>query len=397
MGAMRTALPLCLLAALPALADGTAPPSPAPSAGTTAPGGVPVEKFFKGKVQKVEGRAIELLYDFETASQLDDFDISIPFRAIRTVARVFENGRIRITGTGSLRHRAVFDKTVGASATLTPIRNRDFGFAVTEERESEVFTLFCLYDKYFSAGDKVFVPQNMIIKFIPREMKTSKDGVQDWRYCGSRGQKPEIVRATAYKVVIERDDEESRLVIDDWESKGKETGRPLSSQMVGLYAYDGDFRVDDLVVRGTLEPGYVERNRIDLTTWKPPAPPEASVPVDVGVAADVAARVRAKIAGYPLETKHAEMAALLADAKLPDALRTEAAEKAVSIGQKKIVPFLVEGLYAADEPSRRASYDVLVRLVGRQFPYKADAPDEARKKGILSINEYLKKHATEFE
>ena len=81
---------------------------------------MPVEQFFKGRIQKLEGREIEIAYDFEAAAQLDDFELSIPFRAVRTVTRAIEGGRLRVTGTGSLRHKAVFDKTIGASVTLVP-------------------------------------------------------------------------------------------------------------------------------------------------------------------------------------------------------------------------------------------------------------------------------------
>jgi hypothetical protein len=395
----------CVLAltAAAAASDANGPP-PAASAAK-----VPVERFFKGRITKLDGPNIEIAYDFENAAQLDDFEISIPFRAIQTVARVLENGQVRITGTGSLRHKALFGKTVGATATLTPNKNKDFGFAVTEERESEVFTLYCLYDRYFGAGDNVKVPQNMIIKFIPRDPKANKAGQQDWRYCGSRGQKPEIERGQPYKVEIERGDNQSRLVINDWESKGKEASRDLTSQAVALYAYDGDFKADDLVVRGTLDAGWVERNHIDLTTWKPPVPPaDAAAPGTgtkpvgggkpvAGIAPEAAASVRAKIAGWPSETKPAEMAALLRDAGVPESLRTEAAQKAVDAGEKKLVPYLVDGLYADDEAARRLSGDVLSKLAGKSFGYRADAPEDQRKKAIQSINEYLKKHTAEFQ
>jgi hypothetical protein len=369
---------------------GDPPPSPAL---------VPVEKFFKGKVVKVDGRAVELAYDFADAAQLGDFELSIPFRAVRTIARSIEIGQLRITGTGCLRHKAVFDKTVGATATLTPVRNRDFGFAVTEEQESEVFTLYCLYDKYFGLGDGKTVAQNMIIKFIPRDPKVNKDGRQDWRYCGSYGQKPEIARGVAYKVEIERGDNQSRMVIDDWKTGGKEWDRDLLSQMVGLYGYDADFKVDDLVVRGTLAPGFIERNHVDLSTWKPPAPPaDAGAPNASGaLAPEALARVRARIDGWPAETKPAEMATLLRDASLPQDLRAEAVQKAVAAGEKRLVPFLVDGLYASDEPSRRSSYEVLTKLVGKSFGYRSDAPEDQRKKAIQAVNDYLKKHATEFQ
>jgi hypothetical protein len=382
----KRALVPCLVAvaALPAAA-GDLPASPR----------VAVEKFFKGKVQKVEGRSVELVYDFSDAAQLDDFELSIPFRAVKTVARSIEVGQLHVTGTGSVRHRALFEKSVGATATLTPAKNRDFGFAVSEERESEVFTLYCLHDRYFGAGDNVHVPQNMIIKFIPRDAKANADGRQDWRYCGSRGQKPEIVRGKPYKVAIERGDNQSRLVVEDWESKGKEAGRDLSSQMVAVYGYDADFRVDDLVVRGTLDAAWIERNHVDLTTWKPPAPPADAAAKPA--APDVVARARARIDGWPAETKPAEMASLLREPAVPEELRAEAVQKAVAAGEKRLVPYLVDGLYAEDEPSRRFSYDALAKLAGRSFAYRSDAPEEQRKKAIQAINEYLKKRSAEFQ
>lgn len=376
--------------ALAAAGEGSSP-SPAKA------GLVPVEQYFKGRIASLEGRKIELAYDFESGVQLDDFELSIPFRAIKDVARTLEAGKLHLTGTGSLRHKAVFDTSVGAAATLVPLKNRDFGLAVTEERESEVFTLYCLYDKYFSAGDGVFTPQNMIIKFIPRDPKANRGGLQDWRYCGSRGQKPEIARGRAYKVEIERSENKSRMSIDEWTSEGKEAGRDLTSQMVALYGYDADFRADDLVVRGTLAPDWVAKNRIDLTTWKPPAPDASAAPGEGAPPPEALARAKAQIEGWPIDTKPAAFATLLRDASLPEAVRAEAAQKAIASGQKRLVPYLVDGLYAADESSRRLANDVLTKLTGRSFGFRADAGEDQRKKAIQSVNDYLKKHAAEFQ
>lgn len=376
--------------ALAAAGEGSSP-SPAKA------GLVPVEQYFKGRIASLEGRKIELAYDFESGAQLDDFELSIPFRAIKDVARTLEAGKLHLTGTGSLRHKAVFDTSVGAAATLVPLKNRDFGLAVTEERESEVFTLYCLYDKYFSAGDGVFTPQNMIIKFIPRDPKANRGGLQDWRYCGSRGQKPEIARGRAYKVEIERSENKSRMSIDEWTSEGKEAGRDLTSQMVALYGYDADFRADDLVVRGTLAPDWVAKNRIDLTTWKPPAPDASAAPGEGAPPPEALARAKAQIEGWPIDTKPAAFATLLRDASLPEAVRAEAAQKAIASGQKRLVPYLVDGLYAADESSRRLANDVLTKLTGRSFGFRADAGEDQRKKAIQSVNDYLKKHAAEFQ
>ncbi len=220
-----------LLAALALTAAAAHADGPADDAGL-----VPVTEFFQGKVVSfTEDGEIELFYDFEDPAQLKDFELSLPFRAIKTVTAELERGKVRLKGTGSLRHRAVFKETVRAEIDFTPNKNRDFGLSVSEERESEIHTLYCLYDRYFSSGDNVFTPQNMVIKFIARDMK-AKDDFQDWRYCGSRGAKPVIERGKTYHVEVERGDNQSRMVIDgDWTAKGKESGRDLTTQMMAVY------------------------------------------------------------------------------------------------------------------------------------------------------------------
>ncbi len=207
------ALPLALpCSASLALAEGD-PPPPKPDQPL-----VPLATFFKGKVRSLKDRAIEIAYDFEDDAQLADFEASCPFRAIRTVTFATKRGRVHLQGTGSMRHKAVFEDKVSLAAVFNPKKPRDFGYAVSESRESEIFTLYCCYDRYFSAGDNVFVPQNMVIKFLAREAKTSKDGMQDWRYCGSRGQNPEIKVGVNYKVSMGR-------------SRGAVTSRAASPQL----------------------------------------------------------------------------------------------------------------------------------------------------------------------
>lgn len=397
-----------LLAVLASFAARSAPaedPPKAPVRPEAAPpaaakGLVAVDAYFRGKVVRVEGRTIELAYDFESADQMRDFEPSLPFRAIRSIAWSQKNGRAAVTGTGSLRHSAVFSGPVALSGAFTPRRPRDFGFAITEDRESEVFTLYCVYDRYFSAGDNVHVPQNMIIKFIPRDPKVNKDGWQDWRYCGSRGQDPEIAVGRTYKVSAARDGIESSMRIDDWESKGREAGRDLTAQRVGIYGYDAQFDVDDLRIRGTLDPEWVARTKLDLAGWKPPVPPPAANggadPASPAVSDAAAERIRAKIAAYPAETKPPALAAMLRDASIPVPLRAEAAERAKAVGSKRIVPFLVDGLYAADADARRLSADVVKSLLGKNFGYRHDAAEEARKKAIQGLNDYLQKHPEEF-
>lgn len=357
---------------------------------------VPLQSFFKGKVVRVEGREIELHYDFEDSSQLQDFHKFLPFRLIQTIEYEPENGAVRVKGTGSMRHKAVFKERVRIQAKFQPFKNRDFGFSVTESRESEVHTLYCVWDKYFGATNGVTTHQNMVIKFIPRDPKVNKDGMQDWRYCGSRGPKPEIKRGQYYTVVAERGDNESLMLIDDeWKSSGKEAGRDLTTQMAAVYGVKADLRVDDIVIIGQLDPDYIEEHKLDMTELKPAkTETEETGPT---IADDVAERIRATIAGWPRNTKPIEMARLLRDEAIPEPLRQEAVDKLLAAGKKTIVPFLLDGLSSTDEPSRRLSFAAFDGLVGKSFGYRPDASEAARSSAMKRINKHVQKNAAEFQ
>ena len=384
-----------LLAAAPAAAEDAKP----------EPEKVPLSEFFAGKVVSVKkNREVELLYDFDDPGQLIDFEATIPFRAIQTVKFVADKGRIRLKGTGSMRHKAVFKEKVWVEVDFTTVRNHDFGFAITEERESEVYTLYCIYDLYFSAGDGVLTNQNMIIKFIPRDPKANADGFQDWRYCGSRGPKPKIVRGATYKVSASRGENKSGMwisgeTIKEWHSRPqKEAGRDLTSQMVAIYGYDTDVRFDNLRIRGNLDPGYVKRHRLDVTPMET-EDDDPAVEEDLGpqLPEDEMARVRVRINRYPVKTKPVTLAKMLRNPELPYELRDEAAARAESVGSKRIVPYLLDGLAAEDALSRTYSLRVFKSLVGKTFGYRVDGPLSSRSGSMKRINAYIMKRQKDFE
>lgn len=368
----------------------------APAVAQEEPPLVPLSEHFHGQASVNKKGVVTLRYDFEDAAQLADFTRSRPFQARDAdVAFKLEGGQVHLEGTGSMRHVAVFADRVEAEANFTPNRNRDFGFAVTEFNGSDVFTLYCVYDRYFSASDGVFKPQNMIIKFLPKAARAEGDGLQDWRYCGSRGQKPEILRRRTYRVSIAREDMESRLDIDDWTSKGREAGRPLVGPMVAVYGHQGDVLFDDLIIRGRLAPDYVEEHRLDLTPT-PGAEEDEAEETGPEFTEEQVAAVRSRIGDYPRLTRHLDLAELIRDASIPAELRGEAVERATLVEDRRIVPYLLDGLYAEDEPSRALSWQLFDALVDKRFTFRPDAEEESRSRAIKKIVKYLEEHAADF-
>lgn len=390
-------LSLCLAAGLPGAARAYDEGGAGDEGGADEAPLVPMATFFHGAVTRVgPGREIELRYDFEDPAQLADFEAAVPFQAVKDVVYEIERGQVHVKGTGSMRHKAVFQEWIEAEARLTPARNRDLGFAVTEQRESRIFTLYCVYDRYFGRGDGVFEPQNMIVKFISSDLVIQGRKEQEWRYCGSRGQKPEIRSGQTYAVRIRREGLESFLSIDDWKSKGKEAGRDLTSQMVALYTHTGDFKADDLVVRGSLDPTFVEANRLDLTPTEP-VPEEPVVEAAPELPADEMERLQARIRDYPDRTKPLELAKMIRDTALPEAVREQAAQRAVAAGSRRIVPYLLDCLGSDDETSRMLGFEVFKEVEGKTFGYRPDASEEARARFMKKINEHVAKNARAYE
>ncbi len=396
-GRITTIVGSALLAGLSALLTGLVVATPTLAAAQDEPKSVAITEFFKGKVVRATKKGeVEIHYDFEDATQLADFELNMPYRAIMTAERALERGQLRLKGTGSLRHKAVFSDEIGVQAALTPMRPRDFGFAVTEERESEVFTLYCIRDQYFSLGDGVTTEQNMVIKFIPRDPKVNKDGMQDWRYCGSRGPNPDVQRNVPLEVRVERGGNQSEMWFEGFHSKGKEAGRDLSTQMAAVYVHESDVKIDDLIVKGTLSSEFIERHGLDLSVEIEPED-EAAEAAEPELDPEVAAKARETIAAYPLSTKPPVIAKLLRDATLPEALRQEAVDRILTLANKRIVPFLVDGLYAEEEAGRRLTFDAIQGLLGKSFGYRPGADEERRRKAISALNDYIAKHRRDFQ
>ncbi len=360
-------------------------------------GKVPVTEHFAGKVTKItpEGE-IEIRYDFEEKGQMADFEKSLPFRAVSTVEGTIENGRVRLKGTGSLRHKAVFKDYVAASAKFTPYIPYDFGFSVSEESKSEIFTLYCVRDRYFSKGDNVNHPQNMVIKFIPRDAGRRKDGYQDWRYCGSRGEKPGLRGGQTIDVQIRRGENKSFMQIDDtFTAKGKEAARDLTTQMLGIYGYKADTRFDDLVVTGVLHPSYVKRHNLDLEV-EPEVVEDPDAAPKSDYSEEAAGLFRARIAAYPRQTKRPAMGKMLADVEVPLALRQEAAERIKANRDKKMVPYLLDALNSDDQPTRGLGADLVKGLTNSTFGFRPGDKPEKRKKAVQKLLAHVQKNARDF-
>ena len=357
---------------------------------------IPVADHFRGKVSVDKKGVVTIRYDFSDALQLEDFTQYRPFQARDGAADYkIEVERLHLTGTGSMRHRAVFEDRVEAHADFTPTRNRDFGFAITERSESDVFTLYCVYDRYFSASDGVFKPQNMIIKFLPRAARIEADGLQDWRYCGSYGPDPQISRGRTYRVAVSREGLQSRMDIDDWTSKGREAGRELVGPMVAVYGHDADVVFDDLVIRGKLASDYVKKHKLDLTPTEDDVV-EETVEAGPTLTPEQEAAVRTRIGDYPRLTKPADLAELLRDTSIPVELRQEAVERAKLVEMPQVVPFLLDGLYSEHEDVRGLSWDLFSALVKKKFTYRANGDEASRSRAIKKIIKYLEKNAADY-
>jgi hypothetical protein len=101
-------------------------------------------------------------------------------------------------------------------------------------------------------------------------------------------------------------------------------------------------------------------------------------------------RIRTQVEEYA-EGKGEGRAVILAllNSGLPKRAREVFAKVLAERRDPKMVPPLIDGLYAEDKLSRKLAIGVIKSIVGQTFGYSPTGGDKARSKAIQKLNAYL--------
>jgi hypothetical protein len=375
-----------------------APPAPAAPGGgdpakPAAPAKVSLDRFLKGNVVALDDSGkVEVRYDFSVPGHADDFALHRPFR----VQGPFEHGpkgaAFWMKGTGGYAWKVLLRKRLSMDFDARVRPARDAGAYIVEERDTENYTLFSIFDQYFQNKDSPGSPkQHMICRFLPGSREFNGDLV--FRYV-CRGTQPRVQPDKAFPVKLGRDGVDEWMEIDGAKMQGNENQwTPLRGLRPGFYVIDSEIWISGLVIRGEIDPKWAEEVGVDLALPAVAKAP-ATVTKEPGPL-DIAAK--ATLDAYRTGAATArEVLKVVEDGQLLDGTREAAAALLKAGGDMGVVPRAVPLMESADARTRALAGELVQGLCGRSFGFKPDDPEDKRRKAVQSVLKYIHDNPSKF-
>ncbi len=361
---------------------------------TAPPPRIAIDKFLRGTVVSLDrDGVVDVRYDLKDEDQLKDFLFYRPFRVQGAWEQDLRDRKLRLKGTGGLVWKPVLKKTLEMGFHMRLGVARDAGAFIAEDRESEHYTMFSIYDQFFQNKDSPGSAKvHMICRFLPASQEFGGDLV--FRYV-ARGARPAIPIGKPFAVAIRREGIDDEMRIDDEKLAGNEANwDPLRGLRPGFYVLDSDATYWDLRIKGRIDPEWAAAAGVDLTLPITPVGPEVPEVREAG-AGDAAARAR--IAAFLEGTgSYRDLVRAVDDRALLEAVRREAAEALRRTATARIVPECVPLLESDDLLSRTLGDEIITALAGRSFGFKADAPEDKRRKAVKSLMEFIERYPQKF-
>jgi hypothetical protein len=376
----RRAVPLLLAALLATAAPGPAPAAeggdPAPPA---APAGAPkrIADVLKGKLVSVQGRRIEIAYDFQDPIQASDWRPFHPFiRPPVAGGWRVDQKALRGDGNAGWRHRAVFDGEVGVRATVASEDAGNYGLFVLDDDRSQ-FDLFALADTFFSVLDRKAPHRHMLATFQPAG--EGPGGSTEWREV-QVGYDPKISGEPMEVRVRKRGTLNEFRFGAGGRLSGADRECTVGPRLVpGFYTLGARVVVTRVVVTGVLDAKWLREEGVEAPGETPADPEplegERKEPPPAGGNGKVAA------AG-----DWQAPARRLADASLPREEREKALEALVATKEKRALRGLIDVMYREDDAlGRDLAAKAFKGLSGKETGFRGEASKEARKAAMPRV------------
>lgn len=391
--ALRRLAALALLGALASSDRVLALPDPPAQDGPAAAKKISLDHYLRGSITKLDGTWVEVHYDFADDGELLDFADFHPFVLDGVCKKSWVDGNLHIEGTGGIAWKPTLRRKVEAEMEVRIKLARDFGAWVAEERVSDHFECYSIYDQFFQNKDKRGSPkQHMIARFLPNAHDSKGD--RAFRYL-SRNPGPLVTPQKPFKFLFGYSAGDAWLDIDDAHMKGTDTwGDPLRGLRLGLYLIDNEAWLASLDIRGDLDPKWAEKEGIDLSLPVKPKGPRTGTRTPSG--ADIAAQQKIQAVRNGGDGAGA-LLPLIANTALLDEVRDDAAKAVEETGDIKLVPRLVAPMESADLLTRKLAGRIVTKLAGRSFGYAAEADEESRRRAVRSMLDWIEKNPAKFK
>jgi hypothetical protein len=230
---------------------------------TDGPAGI--VRLFRGKVDKAEKGRVRITYDFEDATQFEDFRDVAAFEAPPRAGWKADAGGVKCTkGSGALVLDAVFAADqITTSVVVNPDRPHDIGVVFMDPSEQRRFYLFTLQNTFFTLGlgegAKPFL-ENAIVLFGPNMWRDTPAGQLGFvRKCGA--DEPIVRTSEPQRITAEKSGGEVGMKFEGGRSiRGSaygDTKYEFPGVVPGLFVLGSAGWFDNFVVEGTIDQAWV--------------------------------------------------------------------------------------------------------------------------------------------
>jgi len=384
-------LALVALAAALASADEqstASDPSKTPDRGKRA-----LNKVFKGRIVKIRKKKVTLYYDFEDPSQLEDFEAARPPRLLDASQNKvsIEGGRLVLEGSSAIRHKMEGTGELRAKVFVRVGAQRNVGTFFTPPILNDFFVVLNLFDERFYRNG------NMLLAACGlHEDEGAGDissGLVNWRDIFSSNVKKKVKPGQDAEIEVMKDGWKEYCRVDDVEGKGSSKGKTarMESYHFGLWVHGSRATFDDLTITIRLTDEF-----LDLNDLKAAVETEYEEIPETGPFAgmkNVAPRLRTRVEQYVAGAGDArDVVEALLNSGLAAKIREIVAQVIMDRRDPKIVPLVIDGLYARDRETRKLSIGIVKAIVGQSFGYSPSASEKARSKAIRKLNAHLTAH-----
>jgi len=381
-----------LLAVIPAL-PGT---GPLPAAAQDAGGGEgaqerhPIDEVLKGEVRSFDGRTVEVRYDFKDEDQLQDFPLFKPIQVEGPFARKWWDTSLNIRGTGGVVWRVVCRKSVEMDCEIRFSKSMDVGGFVGEERVSDEYSLYSIFDKFFQNKDTPGSPKaHMICRFLRRAPDSGGDLA--FRYIVRKGTPP-VSPGKPVRFKFGRSGPDGYMEIDGNRMDGSDPWPALRGLRAGFYLVENEAWISSVVLKGDVDPEWAKEAGVDMEhVVRPSKKGVERAPTDAdrrAVEVVAQARTGALSAGSLLP--------VIEDATLLESVREDAGKALEEVGEMKILPRLVPLLESPDLPCRRIADHAVSKIAGRSFGFNPEATEEKRRKSVRTLLDWIERNPGKF-
>jgi hypothetical protein len=355
-----------------------------------------LNKVFHGKVVKIKKKKVTIYYDFEDPAQLKDFEDARPPRLLdASQTRAFiQGGRLVLEGSSSIRHKMEGRGELRANFFVRVGKQWNVGTVFTEPVMSDYFVVMNLFDgRFYESGMMLLAACGL----KEDEGADIDPELVNWRDIVGANLKKKVKVGQDAEIEVYKDGWTEYVRVNDQDWKGSSRGKckQMDSYQFGFFVHNSRATFDDLTITFELTDEFLDLNNLKAAVdveWEevPETGPLAGV-------RGVPPRIRTQVEEYAAGKGNGrDVIHALLNSGLEKKAREIFAKVLAERRDPKMVPPLIDGLYAEDKLTRKLAIGVIKSIVGKTFGYSPTGGDKARSKAIQKLNSYLAENRSRY-